>query len=414
MISLLGRIGRDVRGNVLAMAGAGIFALVGGAGLSTDTVQWFLWKRQLQQAVDSGALAGAHAIAQGAAYDPPATTELNRNANTTVTIERIASPPASGAWSGNTKAVEVIATTSRTLPFSSLFLDFAPTIRARAVASSIPNGEHCVIALAESGVGVNVGGTATVQLGCGVAANSAGSSAIYLEGSSQLTANPLSTVGGIQMGSSNVPAGTDLHPYGMPQDDPMAARNLEVPSTPSTCTASNFEAPPNQNVTLSPGRYCDGMALKGTVTMSPGVYIVDRGSFYVASNAQITGHGVTIVLTGSSSSDIATANIAGGATVDLRAPTAVQDPYWKNVLFFQDPRADSQLSEIAGGSSLDMQGIIYMPGGDVRFAGSSGQHSECLLMVASRVTFTGTTSIENNCPSGYDEDFTARRIRVVE
>lgn len=414
MIKRLMDLARDTRGNVLAITAAGIIAMVGSAGLGTDTIQWFLWKRQLQQASDSGALAGAHALSQQVDYAAAATSELNRNANTTVVIESISNPPGSGAFAGDARAVEVIATTSHSLPFSSLFLSSAPAMRARAVATSVTEGSHCVVALASTGVGVNVGGTANVQLGCGVAANSAGSSAIYLEGSSYLDATPLSTVGGITAGSTNIAAGTDLQPYGTSQTDPMAARQLEVPAEPSTCTATNFEAPPNRTASVSPGRYCGGMALKGEVTMSPGVYIVDRGSFYVASSAKVTGTGVTIVLTGSSSTDIATVNIAGGSTVDLKAPTPIQDPYWKNVLFFQDPRASEPLSEVAGGSTLKLQGIIYMPGGNIRFAGSSGQQADCLFLVGKRVTFTGATSVTNSCPSGYDDDFAARRIRVVE
>lgn len=415
MKTFIERLGRETRGTVLAIGAAGVVALVGGAGLGVDTVQWYLWKRQLQQAVDSSALAGAHALSQSAAYENAATTDLNRNADTAVVIEQLANPPTTGAYAGNSNAVEVIATTSRALPFSSLFLTTAPVIRARAVATSLSEGEHCVIALAGSGVGVNVGGSANIELGCGVAANSEGTSAVYLEGSSYLNATPLSTVGGIQASTSNYSSGTVLQPYGSPQADPMLGRNLQVPTSPSTCTASSFEAPPNRTTSIVPGRYCNGLALKGTVNMAPGVYIVDRGSFYVASGAVVTGPGVTIVLTGSDSSNIAVATIAGGATLEMRAPTAVEDPYWKNVLFFQDPRATSQLSEIAGGSSLNLEGVLYMPKGNLRFAGNSGQHSDCLLIVANRVTLTGTTSLDNSCPSDYDDlNLTARRIRVVE
>jgi hypothetical protein len=36
---------RDWRGNVFVMAAAGIPVLIGAAGLATDTIQWYLWKR---------------------------------------------------------------------------------------------------------------------------------------------------------------------------------------------------------------------------------------------------------------------------------------------------------------------------------------------------------------------------------
>ena len=407
---------RNERGNSLVIAGAGIFALVGSAGLGTDTVQWYLWKRQLQQATDAGSLAGAYAIQQGSTnYAGAAQTEITRNANTAVTVEALRSPPQSGAFAGNARAVEVIATTSTRLPFSSLFLGVAPTVRTRSVASAVTIGEHCVLALAPTGVGVNVAGNANVQLDCGVAANSSAANGIYLEGSSHLDGSPLTSVGGIVSGTSNTPEGTELQPYASPQVDPMLARNLQVPTSPSTCTATSLVVDPNQTRTISPGRYCNGLTLKGNVTLSPGVYIVDRGSFRIESQATVTGNGVTIVLTGSNSGDIAVTNIAGGATVNLRAPTAVEDPVWRNVLFYQDPRAESRLSEIAGGSNINLQGIIYMPGGNIRFAGNSGYAAECLFLVANAVTMTGTAAIRNNCPADYNqEDFSMRTVRVVE
>lgn len=417
MKRLLARIRSDIRGNVLILAGTGAVALVGGAGLSVDTVQWYLWKRQLQQAVDSGAAAGAYSLARGNDYSSSATRELNRNADSTlsITIERLANPPATGDYTGDTGAVEVVATTVRSLPFSSVFLDVAPAVRARAVAAIVSGGEHCVIALAENGVGVNVAGSGNVQLGCGVAANSDGSQAIYLEGSSWLDADPLSSVGGIHYASSNVPAGTSVNPYGLPVVDPLASRNLEVPSSPSSCTANNYTVAPPQTVTISPGRYCNGLTLKGTVTMSPGVYIVDRGSFTVTSQAHVIGEGVTIVLTGNSPSDIAYATIDGGADLNIRAPTQSEDAYWENIFLFQDPRGSTRLSQFSGGSSTAFEGIAYLPKGNVRFTGSSGQHADCLLLVANRVTFTGTTSIDNNCPSDYDDlNLSSRIVRVVE
>lgn len=411
----LKRLLRDTRGNILAVGAAGSFALVGGAGLAVDGVNWYLWKRQLQQAVDSGSLAGAYAMHQGADVDASARDDIARNANTVVIVESITAPPSSGAYSGNAGAVEVIASTSRKLPFSSLFLATPPTIRARAVATSISEGEHCIISLAGDGVGVNVAGTADVQLGCGVAANSAGSQSIYLEGSSWLDGSPLNAVGGIVSGSSNTPSNTDMHPYGIAQRDPIAPRNLQVPLEPSTCTATNFEAPPNRSATIAPGRYCGGLSLKGDVVMQPGVYLIDRGQFYVASQASITGEGVTIILTGDGPSNIATTDIAGGADINLRAPTASEDPTWKNILFFQDPRGSTNQSTMAGDSNFDMEGVIYMPNGTIRFAGSSGQHSDCLLLVAHRVALAGSTSLDNTCSVDYDDfDFANRRIRVVE
>ncbi len=408
---------RDARANVIAISAGGLFAMVGGAGVGVDTVQWYLWKRQLQQAVDSGATAGALTLAQGGSYSNSADRELDRNANEalSVSVESITNPPTTGAYTADGNAVEVIATTSRTLPFSSLFLETAPVIRSRAVATVVNGGEYCVVALADNGVGVNVAGSANVQLGCGVAADSAGQYAIDFDGGAYLDAPYLHAVGGIEASSSNIPDGTDLKPYGLPIGDPLASQNYQVPSLPSSCTANNMEVTPRQTVTLTPGRYCNGITLKGTVTMSPGVYIIDRGSFNIESQATVVGDGVTIILTGDTPSNVADIRLAGGADIDLSAPTAAENPTWKNILFFQDPMGSDTESVLAGDSYLDLEGVVYFPDGDVRFTGSSGQHSECLLLVAHRVTFTGDGSLENNCPSDFDDlDLSARFVRLVE
>lgn len=416
LASSFGRLRADVGGNVLALTGAGTFALVGGAGLATDAVQWYMWKRQLQQGTDAGALAGAHALSQGAtAVDVPVQRELDRNANTVVVVRAINTPPASGGFAGEDGAVEVIATTQRRLPFSSLFLQSPPTVRTRSVAAMVRDGEHCVIALAPDGIGVGLAGTADVELGCGVAANSDGGNAIDLDGNSFLRGSPLTSVGGIRSGSSNIASGTQLSPYSVAQKDPLEARDLSVPTTPSECAANNLTVQPNRPpVTLSPGRYCGGMTLKGQVTLNPGVYIIDEGSFYLTSQANVTGEGVTIILTGSTPGKIATVKMDGGATADLRAPTQSEDDVWHDILFFQDQDAEGQLSSFAGGSSTKLKGITYMPAGTLRYTGGSGQEAECLFLVASRVTFSGTSRIRNNCPDDVADVFAATSVRIVE
>lgn len=415
MRHFLAALARDTSANILAIGGFGALAMVGGGGLAVDAVSWYLWKRQLQQAVDSGALAGSYALSAGQDATAAAGDDIDKNENTVITLQAVNTPPTSGAWTSSSTAVEVIATTQRPLPFTSIFMPTPPVIQSRAVAAFVSEGEHCIISLATSGIGVNVSGTANVLLGCGVGANSESADAIKLEGSSWLAASPLSAVGGIEYGSTNIPNTTNLNPYGLALNDPLASRGLTPPSTPSGCTANAFEVTPKQTVTLDPGRYCNGLALKGTVTLNPGVYIVDQGELYITSHADITGEGVTFILTGNNTNNIATANFAGGAEISLRAPTAAENATWENILIYQDHRGSATRSELVGGSDFEMEGIVYMPGSTMRFAGNAGQHADCLLMVAHRVILTGTTSFDNNCPSDYDDlDLSGRRMRIVE
>src|SRR5215213_6360603 len=60
MRRLFRKFWNDDRGNVLLIFGACLPLLVGAAGIATDTIEWTLWKRQLQRAADSGAIAGVY------------------------------------------------------------------------------------------------------------------------------------------------------------------------------------------------------------------------------------------------------------------------------------------------------------------------------------------------------------------
>lgn len=416
LTNLKRRFARDESGNILLMAGAGFAMLVGAAGVGADTVQWYLWNRQLQQAADSGALAGALALHQGADFDPTARAELARTANTSFVIETLTNPPSSGDYIGDTGAIELIATTSRKLPFSGMFMSAPPTIRVRSVAATITGGKHCVISLADDGVGVEMQGTADVDLGCGVVANSRGASAIYFHGSSYLDGSPISSAGGIVYDEVNLPANAGLQPFGIPVDDPLEERGLTVPDTTGSCDQTNYTVKPGTSAEIYPGMYCGGINVRGTLLMHPGVYLIAGGSFKSNSQATIIGKGVTIILTNKGGAgDAATVDLNGGAKLELTAPTLDQDPDWAGILFFQDQIGSAQRSKINGGSELIMDGIIYMPGGDLDFSGNANQKSQCLLLVAKRVGFAGQSNIKNNCGPEV-ESYTSRTkiIRVVE
>ena len=60
MLKAFKKLWKDDRGNVLIIGGAALPMLIGAAGLATDTIQWALWKRQLQRAADSAAIAGVY------------------------------------------------------------------------------------------------------------------------------------------------------------------------------------------------------------------------------------------------------------------------------------------------------------------------------------------------------------------
>ena len=121
--------------------------------------------------------------------------------------------------------------------------------------------------------------------------------------------------GGLDGDGNNFTGDTTLQPYSAQQTDPYA----DVPDPPaqSGCTAAS-SAPNDPTLALTPGCY-SSMDLKGNVTMAPGTYYVYGGDIEFGSQANVTGNGVTFVMTGP---DGAAGDLKwnGQATVNLTRP----------------------------------------------------------------------------------------------
>lgn len=418
LLSRLRQLLRDSTANTAVITGFALVAMVGGAGLATDTIQWTLWKRQLQRMADSAALAGALANANGNSATTNAQAEINRyNLLTLSGTPLIETPPSAGPYSGNNKAVRVSLATSNALPFSSIFMANTPTIAAEATAAAVSFGTFCVVSLeTTSATGITFQGSSTADLGCGIATNSQGTQAVSAGGSSSITASPVAAVGGIPT-SSNYTAGTVFNSYTIAQPDPYAS--LPAASTLATGCSGPLNVNPNntRNVNNSSGVACyRGMDLKGTVNFAPGVYVIDGstgGTLNIGSQAVINGTGVTFILTTSDgvASNIATVNMNGTATMNISAPDTGT---YAGILVYQDRNAIlGPNNYITGNSSSFFQGAVYMPGQDVQFTGNSGMNTNCLQLVARRVTFTGNNTINNVCPAGGSRGITGIQIRLV-
>lgn len=413
MLRRIRRILANDRGNALLIAAASMPVLIGAGGLATDTIQWTLWNRQIQRQADSAALAGAYAKAQGGNPTTSATAEINRHSFVTLSASPvIENAPTKGAYAGDTDAVRVVLQTSNALPFSSFFLSSPPVITVEATAAAVTSGEYCVVSLeSTTAVGVTLQGGASVNMGCGIITNSQAANAVVATGSSTVVATPVAAVGGLQS-SSNYVSPTTLQPYSIAQPDPFA--DLPEPVPPTPCNPKQT-VEPKITQEFEPGCYA-GMELKGTVTLKPGTYFIDAGSFTVTSKATVVGTGVTIILTATDPASIGQVTIDGGASVNLSAPTS--GPF-AGVLLYQDRDAadsDPDLPNmISGNSGSTLEGAIYLPRQEVEFTGSSGMNTNCLQIVSRRVTFTGSNNISNKCEGTglEDDEIVGTQIRLV-
>jgi Flp pilus assembly protein TadG len=431
MFSFLKKLWRDRRGNALVIAGAALPLIVGSAGLASDTIQWSLWKRQLQRVADSAAEAGAYAKVAGATldncsnvatatYDAPIGYDVRKNSHLPQTPNCTATnPPSTGGYTSDSNAVRVSVSMQRALSFSGMFMSAAPTITASATATIVPSGSYCVVSLENANVtGIDATGSTNVNLGCGMITNSTSLSAAVATGASSVTASPIAAVGGIPS-STHWGDGTVLQPFTIAQADPFA--NVVLP-TPSSCTSFPNNSP---NSTLSidnpTGTKCfsGNVSIKGNVTLAPGTYILDGGSMSMTNTgASLTCSGCTFVLMNSSGGTVGTVDLEGG-TLNITAPstgcTVGSSTCYDGLLFYQSRTAAANNSiKINGNNGSTISGALYFPNADLTFNGDSGMHANCMQIVAKDVQFTGNSSVSNSCPGVDYGAFTGRKVRLVE
>ena len=367
------------RGSVAIQIGILMTILIGMAGLGTEIPYLMFKQRQMQTAADSAALSAGVALARG--Y-PFVDTEakgvaaalgfVKGSGDTAVTVNN---PPLSGSYTTNSSAIEVIITQPQTLKLAGLLGVSLYNLTARSVAlAGSSGGGYCILATDPIGQGWSVsgvglwGGVTLTMTGCGMAVNSSGSGALTLNSGGTLNAPLVSIVGQLNNVWSTVNV-TSLKQNQPAVADPYAS----VPMPSSTgCDYDGFWASGSQ-LTISPGRYCNGLAIAGgyTWTMQPGIYYIKSGQFNVAGGASITGTGVTIVLTAmDGTSNYATFSITNGTTLTFSAPTSGQAA---GILFFGDRAAPSSNTNFLSGiTTANFQGAIYIPTQTMNYGGWPG------------------------------------------
>jgi hypothetical protein len=399
---LLSRVAEPMAGLARAEGGAAAVyvavalpAFIGAGGLAVDVASWYSTQRTMQSGADAAAYAAALELAaQGldqapdlAALQAVADDAASRNGvGVAVTLN---APPLSGPAAGDPQSVEVIVTEPAPIYFTSLFLGDTPDITTRAVAKAAVS-DACIWALHPSAEGaLTISGNSNVDLDCGVVVNSDHpNAALDQSGTSCLSATSISITGGYDGDCVSPEPEVSMPNYG----DPLSS--LVEPSFGSCDFNSKINVSSGASATLTPGVYCKGIALNGTVVFEPGLYVLDEGGLDIQSSAVVTNNenasgGVTFYLTGSGSK-YASVNIAAGSQVTL---TPMTTGPLANVLFFQDRNANNGQSKFTGQTNMDLTGILYFPNSEVEFTGGSEMDEAEILLVASTLKVTGNSYI---------------------
>jgi len=401
-IGSLFRSGSDANRGAIAIQMAIIFAaVVGFVSLGTEIGMLYFIAREMQSAADAAVLGAVTAQAKGTpanyaeeALSIAATAGfVNGQNGTTVTVS---SPPTTGSHSGQAGIIEVSITQTETLILAELIAANPFTLSVHADATTSGYGA-CVLALETSGNNAFslTGGVDASFVNCDLAVNSSSAQALSLDGGAYLSVRNVNVVGNESIGG-----GATLSVSGTNTVNGNATANpyasYSVPSF-SGCNYNNYSIGNGNTATLSPGVYCNGMSFAGgsLITLSAGLYYVDRGSFSVSNGATVTGSDVTVILTSSTGVNYATASFAGGATVDLSAPSTGATA---GLAFFQDPRAPvGSSSNLANGASTTILGALYFPTQALSFSGGTSTGSACMQLVAYTVTISNGATVYSGC-----------------
>ncbi|BCG80174.1 pilus assembly protein TadG-related protein [Mesorhizobium sp. 113-3-3] len=394
-------IRRSTRANVATIFALSLPIVVGAAGFGVETSYWYYNSLRLQATADAAAYAGA--LEQISGSDKPtivaAATQsaaTNGLGSGTITVN---TPPASGPNTAK-KAVEVIVGQNLNRMFTSIFTQGQVPEQARAVALIINASKACVLALdpSASQAALFSGNTSVKIIGCSVMANSIASDAIKLQGSAALQADCLISGGGVSLSNPVTTVCAAPITQALPAADPFA--DLPAPAASNPCQNANKS-------TLKPGTYCSGLSLSGTVTLQPGVYVIQSGDFKVNANANVSGDGVTIYLAGGSR-----VSMNGNATVSLSAPTS---GIYSGVLMYGDRTSTGGQSTFNGTADSLLTGALYFPKQQVNYLGNFSGKNGCTQVVADLIQWSGSSNISQDCTSLGMRDIPATQsVALVE
>jgi len=381
---------RDRRGHIALVTAIAAPVIVVGGGIGAETGLWYYKHHTAQISVDLAAYAGAvaaRARAEPDAVIEAATDEAIRHgydpARGPIAVN---TPPLSGP-NQNERSVEVIVTQAYPRLLSRILSTDDIRFTVRAVARYEQPGPACVLSLDPAGhMPLLFTGSSDVTLtNCDLMSNSIADEALGVTGSGNVITSCANSVGGMTVSASLVMTECNEPRMNLPPAlDPLA--HLEKPVI-GGCT--NIPGGGGAK-TITPGRYCNGMNLNGDITMEPGVYIVDGGTFRTNGNSTVFGEGVTIFLTGD-----AEIRMNGNADINLSAPES--GPY-AGVLFWGDDANHPETEILFNGTAASaLTGALYFPSQTIEMRGDFSGSAGCTRLIAFRIEISGAANFDSDC-----------------
>lgn len=378
----------DERGGVALITGltASISVLALGAamtyGLATET------RGSYQRALDAAVLTGAMLPVGATDAERVAASQASFDgALSTQAKNRSASRSAPQFWISNsgTSSVQVNGEASAGVVSLINVAGTETAIKVSAAAKKATSDPICIMALNKSEQGaMDLNGTVNVTTNCPAQANSQDSSAVRAVGNAKMNTAVFAVTGDVRGRNAFMPRPETKAPR---VPDPLASTPFP---TKGSCHPRSDERIKN-NTTLTPGTYCGGIDISSgaVVTLEPGIYIFDGGTFKISGGAQVTGQEVMLALSDSKFW------MTGGAIMKVTSPKS--GPYM-NMQFMEDASvsAGNHWVTIGGDSTLDYDGTMYFPNSNIWIFGGSNVKGKSpdMIMIGDKIWFQDNSVIE--------------------
>lgn len=410
-----GRFIADKKGGAAITMAILMPVLVGALAFGAEAGFWEYSRRELQDAADLSAHAAATQLRSGVTSNSTLkgvarpVAELSGYALGDAGIT-VATPPTSGAYAGNARAVQVQLNHSIRRYFTSVFTQTPVAFTVGAVALVSDGRPACILALDPSASAtIAAGGSTDVTLtGCDLAANSVSPTSVLTTGGAvNIVTGCVTSVGGVYDAHDTItytdcPAAIEhgpvtADPYaGVPQPDVTGCQNANA-----FTNAGNPSRP-------APGCYNNVSNINRNIELSAGVYILNNSNIVLNGGRTITGDNVTIFLAGNSS-----IRVSGNSTIAITAPTT---GIYSGLAIFGD-RANAGEIDLTGNSGVSIVGGVYSPNSQITFTGNNSTFTagQCTQVIGRTVTFWGSSDFDSDCSaSGTKEIRTGQTIRIVE
>ncbi len=170
----------------------------------------------------------------------------------------------------------------------------------------------------------------------------------------------------------------------------------------------------NSTATINPGVYSQiTVSGNASLTLDAGIYVIAGGGLSVSGNANVTGTGVMIYNTKSSTGTYGSITLSGNGTIKLTAPTTGA---YAGMLIFQDVNNSKALT-FSGNAMQGISGTIYAPAAQLVESGNAqvGSSTNPISIVVDTLTISGNAianALSLSSPAG-TVAYTPAQIRAA-